>query len=104
LTAESLPLARYQRMNRKTFGTFFNMLENVARENNLSDTPGNIFNIDESGLQLNKKPASVITENASKIVRVLTSGEESETILVTACAYVAIQFLPTCCNMQGRQQ
>jgi len=28
----------------------FKMLEKVATENKLSDTPGNIFNIDESGI------------------------------------------------------
>jgi len=34
---------------------FLNKLEKVATENKLSDTPGNIFNIDESGLPVNKK-------------------------------------------------
>jgi len=35
-------------MNPNTVETFFNMLEKVATKNNLSDTPGNIFNIVES--------------------------------------------------------
>jgi len=38
-------------------------MEKVATKNNLSDTPGNIFNIDESGLPVNNKPDTVITEN-----------------------------------------
>jgi len=42
---------------------FINKLEKVATENNLSDTPGNLFNIAESGLPVNKKPEIVITEN-----------------------------------------
>jgi hypothetical protein len=49
VTAESLSLARAQSMNRNSFGIFFNMLEKAATENNLSDTPGNFFNSDESG-------------------------------------------------------
>jgi hypothetical protein len=35
------------------------MLDKVATENNLSDTPENIFNTDESGIQINNKPDSV---------------------------------------------
>ena len=36
------------------------MLEKVASENKLFDTPGNILNIDEIGIQINTKPNSVI--------------------------------------------
>jgi len=50
MTAESLSVARTQRMNRNTVGNFLNMLEKVAAENKLSDTPGNSFNIDESSI------------------------------------------------------
>jgi hypothetical protein len=67
MTDESLSLARAQRINQNTVGTFFNALEKVPIENNLSDTPGNIYNEDESGIQINNKPDSVITENRSKI-------------------------------------
>ena len=69
MTAENLSLARAQRMNRNTGGTFFNMLEKAATDNNLSDTPGNILNIDASRIQINNKPNSVITQKGSKIFR-----------------------------------
>jgi len=59
MTARNLSLARTQRINRHTTGTFFNMLERVATENNLSDAPGNIINNNESGIQINDKPDSV---------------------------------------------
>jgi hypothetical protein len=67
VTAGSLSLTRAQRMNRNTVGTFFNMLEKVATENNLSDTPGNILNIKGSGKQTNNKSDSVRTEKGSKM-------------------------------------
>jgi hypothetical protein len=51
-TAEWPSLARGHRMNRNIFGTFFKILGKVATENNLSDTPGNICNIDESGIEI----------------------------------------------------
>jgi len=36
-------------MNRNAVVTFFNKLEKVATENNLSDTLGNVFNTNGSG-------------------------------------------------------
>jgi hypothetical protein len=43
MSAESLSIARAQTVNWINGGTFFNMLENVATENNLSGRAGNIF-------------------------------------------------------------
>jgi len=43
MTAESLSVARAHRVHWNSVGTFFNMLENVAIENNLSGTPANIY-------------------------------------------------------------
>jgi hypothetical protein len=93
-TAESLSLARAQRMNRNTVGRNFNMLEKVASENNLFDALDNIFNIDDNGRQISNKPASVKTANWSKSVRVLTSGGKIESIIVIVCCNTASQFLP----------
>jgi hypothetical protein len=94
VTAESLSLARVQRMNRHTVGAIFNMLKKLATENTLADTAGNIFKTDESGIQINNKPGVVITEKGSKNVHVLTSGGKSENITVIACCNAAGQFLP----------
>jgi hypothetical protein len=55
-------------MKRHIVGTFFNMLEKLATENNISDTPGNIFNTDESGIQINNKADTVITEKGLKML------------------------------------
>ena len=62
-------------------------------ENNLSDTPGNIFNIDESGIQANNKPDSVITGKESKNVHFSRSGEKSANITATASCNAADQLL-----------
>ena len=56
MTAESLPLVTPRSMNRNTVGTFLNMQEEVAAESNLSDSCGNIFSIDDSGVQISDKP------------------------------------------------
>jgi hypothetical protein len=65
------------------------MLEKSATENKLPDTPGNILNTDESDIQVSKKHDSVITENGSKNVPLLTQGEKSENITVIACCNAA---------------
>jgi hypothetical protein len=62
MAAENLSLVGVQRKNGNTAGTFFNMLEKAVSQKNLSDTPGNTFNIEESGIQINNKPEFVITE------------------------------------------
>ena len=67
----------------------------------LSDTPGNICNIYESGIQINKKLGSVISDKGSKNVRFLTSGENSENVTVIACCNAARQFLPPVLIFKG---
>jgi hypothetical protein len=59
MAAESLSVVRVQRINRNIVAIFFNIPENIATENNLFNTPGNIFNTDESGIRASNKPDSV---------------------------------------------
>ena len=46
------------------------MSERVANENNLSDTSGNIYNIQKISLQINNRPDFVITEKMSTNIHV----------------------------------
>jgi hypothetical protein len=80
-------------MNRNTVETFFNIMEKVATDTILSETRGNFFNIDENGIQISKKPGSVIAEEGSKNVHVVTSGEKGENVTVTASCNAAGQFM-----------
>jgi hypothetical protein len=70
------------------------MMEKVVTKNNLFDKPGNILNMDDSGVQANNKPVSVITGKVSKGVHILTSGEKGENVTVISCCSIAGQFLP----------
>ena len=74
-------------------GQRVNTLEKVATENNLSDTPGNIFNIDESGLPVNNKPDTVITERGF-IKFTFQHVDKRVKISAIACCNAADQFLP----------
>jgi len=64
-----------------------------VKEYKLFDTPGNIFKIEESDIQINNKPDTAITEQGSKNAPVLTSGGKNENITGIACHSAAGQCL-----------
>lgn len=72
-------------MSKPTVQSYFENLERVLTDNALLDQPGNIFNCDETGLQLNTRAGQVLAENRSKCVSSISPGEKGETISVLAC-------------------
>ncbi|KAB0803136.1 hypothetical protein PPYR_00106 [Photinus pyralis] len=101
-TAEGVSVARSTALNRETVNSYFALLETVLTENQLFDKPGNIFNIDETGLQLNNKPGHVIAAKGSKSVSSITSGEKGETISLIACCNGEGTFIPPYCIFKGK--
>ena len=61
-------------------------------ENKLSCTPENIFNVNETGTQINNSD-TVITDKGTKSTHVLSSEVKSECITVIACCKASDQFL-----------
>lgn len=100
--AEGVSNARAVGLNKTVVEEYFSVLENVLTEYQLFEKPGNIFNIDESGLQLNNKPGYVIAEKGSKTVSNITSGEKGETISIVACCSAEGVFLPPLCILKGK--
>ncbi|XP_057660723.1 uncharacterized protein LOC130896560 [Diorhabda carinulata] len=78
--AEGVSLARCNGMNKEKVSAYFNLLETTLMEAGLVNKPGHIFNMDETGLQLNNKPGYVIAQKGSKNVAAITSSEKGETI------------------------
>lgn len=99
--SEGVSLARVQGMNRDEVKEYFNLLSTLMEENDLLNKPGSIFNMDESGLQLNSRPGAVVAEKGSKTVPVITSSEKGETITVLACCNAEGMFLPPYVVMKG---
>jgi hypothetical protein len=93
MTATSLSLAVVRRINWKIVASFLNMMEKLTTENNFSDPPGNIFNVDGSGNQINNKRDSAISEKCYKNAHVVPTGERSENITEVACCSAAGQLL-----------
>lgn len=63
--SEGVSLARVHGMNRAEVQQYFNLLQTLLEEHVLFNKPGSIFNMDESGLQLNSRPGAVVAEKGS---------------------------------------
>lgn len=100
--SEGVSQARVLNMNRQAVKSYFALLQDLLIRHNLVNKPGNIYNIDESGLQLNNKPEQVIAEKGSKSVQSVTFGEKGETISVIACCNAEGVFLPPSCIFKGK--
>lgn len=102
--SEGVSIARTMAMNRKEVEEYFSLLENTLEENNLFGKPANIFNIDETGLQLNSRPGEVLARKGSKAVATVTSTERGETITLVVCCNAEGNFLPPAVIMKGKNK
>ncbi|KAB0790264.1 hypothetical protein PPYR_03907 [Photinus pyralis] len=102
--AQGMSIARAQGMNKDECGRYFDLLGKILTENDLVNTPRKIFNIDESGLQLNNNPGKVVATKGAKTVNCVTSGEKGETVSVIACVNAEGHFLPPVCIFKGKKK
>ncbi|CAH1985221.1 unnamed protein product [Acanthoscelides obtectus] len=63
-----------------------------------------IYNVDETGLQMNNKPGFVIAQRGSKNVSAVTSAEKGETISVITSCNAEGSFIPPTCIFKGKNQ
>ncbi|XP_063221784.1 uncharacterized protein LOC134530668 [Bacillus rossius redtenbacheri] len=91
-------------MDRNEVAEYFSLLKIILEENQLINKPSAIFNMDETGLQLNNRPGEVLAERGSKVVHTITSGEKGETITVIACCNAEGVFLPPVSVMKGKNK
>ncbi|KAI4457689.1 homeobox-like domain superfamily [Holotrichia oblita] len=82
---QAVSIDRAEGMNKAEIDTYFKLLTETLTENNLLNKPLNIFNMDESGLQLNNDPGKEIAVKGSKDVHVIKAQEIGETITIVAC-------------------
>lgn len=102
--SEGVSVNRALGMNKKVVGNYFDLLEKTVVDNNLVGKPGNIFNLDETGLQLNNKAGDVIAARGSKCVSTITSGEKGETVSVIACFIGEGTYIPPFCVFKGKNK
>ncbi|CAH1981699.1 unnamed protein product [Acanthoscelides obtectus] len=90
--AQGMSTARAKGMTIQECTQYFELLGNVLRENNLLNKTRNIFNLDETGLQLNNNPGKVVLTKVAKIINCITSAENRETISVITCVNAESSF------------
>ena len=72
---------------------YFDLLEEALQENDLMDKPGQIYNMDETGLPLDPKPPRTVHLKGSKRALACTSGGKSQ-ITAVGCVNAAGQAMP----------
>ncbi|XP_072392153.1 uncharacterized protein [Diabrotica undecimpunctata] len=92
--AQGVSMAREDGMVKEEVNDYFNLLKKTLESLNLLNKPGNIYNVDESGLQLINFLQEVIATKGSKAVQVRQSKEQGETVTVVACCNTEGSFLP----------
>jgi hypothetical protein len=98
--AEGISLSIAQGMNKEETPKYFDLLKKTLMENDLMKKPGHMFNLDKSGLQLNK-PGYVLAKKGSTDIHFLMSVEKGETISVMACCSAEGHFLSPVCTIKG---
>lgn len=102
--SEGVSLARARGMNKAEVAEYFKILEDSMTVENVMLEPKCIFNMDETGLQLNNRPGHVLAKKGSKAVSTITSTEKGETITVIACCNAEGIFLPPVAIMKGKNK
>ena len=80
-TAAPLSLVRAKASDPEMLSRCFDLLERTLDENGLNGKPGQVFNMDESGMPLDPKAPRVVVERGSSAVA-LGSGNKSQVTIV----------------------
>ena len=79
-------LARAMATDSEVLNKYFDMLEECLQHNKIFDTPGQIFNCDETGLPLNPMCLKVVDKVGSKNPSFITSGDKSQLTVLACCS------------------
>ena len=93
-SAEKLAHCRAVATDQNVMDAYFELLEEILRENNLLSSHGQIFNVDESGFPLEPKPEAVVAERGCKHPFVQTSGNKSQITVLTCVSAAGVAVPP----------
>ena len=80
-------------INPETIKHYFKLLKDTLEQNNLMDSPQQIYNVEESVVPLDPKGLNIVAATGSKKVRVRSTGKKGQ-VTVVACGNVSGQGLP----------
>jgi len=82
-------------INEDTISHYFALLKQTLEEDGLTNSPGQICNVDESGVSLDPRAPNIVTKKGTKKVRYQATGRKGQ-ITIVACGSVTGQvILPT---------
>ncbi|XP_050310783.1 uncharacterized protein LOC126746519 [Anthonomus grandis grandis] len=96
--AENTSIARALGMSKNVVDNYFKDLDAVLSENGLFGRPGNIYNTDETSLQLNTRAGQVLGKKGSKSIPSISPGK---TFTVVAFCNAEV-YLPPYCVFKGK--
>lgn len=88
-----LTRSRYLATNSQMLDCYFDILEEHITKLGLRDKPGQIFNMDKSGMPLNPKPPKTVNRKGTKKPSVFTSMGKAQ-ITVAACVSASGTCIP----------
>ena len=97
-TSETLSYGHGCGLNHVIVNDFYEVLRKAITENQIA--PQNIYNMDESGVQMTTRKGAVVAARGSKRVPQLATGEKGETVSLIACCSATGVFLATILNLQ----
>ena len=80
-------------LDKETMDKYFDLLKDTLVENNLMESPNQIYNVKETGMPLNHSAPKIITRRDHKKVRYRTSGNKSQ-ITVIGCVSATGHVIP----------
>lgn len=83
---EQLSYSRAVATSPEIIARYFDLLEQTLIENELMDSPSQIYNMDETGLPLDPKPSKVITTRGVKHPMTINSGNKAQITVVSVCS------------------
>ena len=72
-------------INRENTDHYFNLLKQCLDDNDLTDHPECIYNMDETGVPLEPKPPKVVSPSGQRKIRYKTSGEKESNNHFSLC-------------------
>jgi len=91
-TAAPMSLVRAQASDPEMVSRYFDLLEQTLVENDLKGKPGQIFNMDKSGMPLDPKSPKVVVERGS-VAAAVGSGNKSQ-VTIVGCVNAAGACIP----------
>ena len=79
--------------NQDALDNYYKLLKKILEEHNLMDKPGQIYNVDESGMPFDHRPSRILAKKGKKKVRYRISGNKSQ-VTVIGCVSAAGQAVP----------